>query len=296
MNILGSVKFWLDDVYDNPKEIYKTPMRNIRSFKDSFKRSCRWFARTWNDSDTLITYLVRFIVYKMEDMRYRFDNIDIEYVDLRHQPEGGFAGDDSDLLNVDNLEGLDKAIDLGNKLIESLLLDWKLSNSKKSVWSKFKHSTKWFFRMWNNHDYDYEYINEMILYKLNDINECYHKHYNEYCKDINDMITIGNRIVANDYVHYTKRLRDWYDTHDIFSSDWSLPDELREESDAIHQKAAEDETNDRNDFYNLILDESIKCVESIDHTIGDSKRREKIRELYNEFYNTIRDSHQLWWS
>ena len=44
MNILGSVKFWLDDVYDNPKEIYKTPMRNIRSFKDSFKRSCRWFA------------------------------------------------------------------------------------------------------------------------------------------------------------------------------------------------------------------------------------------------------------
>lgn len=107
-NALIDMKDWFID----------SPIRKINNFCDNLKRSTKWFFRMWNNYDWDHEYLIETILYKLKDMRYQFDNVDIKHVDLRHQPSGEFIGEDidSDLLTVDNLEGLDRAIALGEKI------------------------------------------------------------------------------------------------------------------------------------------------------------------------------------
>lgn len=116
-DIFIDIKDWFVDLYKNQKEIYRRPIRNINHFFNNLKRSTKWFFRMWNNYDWDHEYLIDMIVFKLKDMRYTFDYVE-KHVDLRHQPSGEFIGEDSDsdLLTVDNLEGLDRAIALGEKI------------------------------------------------------------------------------------------------------------------------------------------------------------------------------------
>ncbi len=71
----------------------------------------------WNNYDWDYTCLIEMMVDKMKDMRYQLDVIDKDFVDLRHQPE--FHGpNDTDYNIVDELAGLDRAIELGEKILK----------------------------------------------------------------------------------------------------------------------------------------------------------------------------------
>lgn len=129
MKIFKSIKEWckdkIEDIkYDyeyfkeSPDEIYKKPIRVIRNFFYRLKRSTKWFVRTWNTYDFDSYYLLVMIVQKLKDMRYQFDVIDSNIVDLRHQP-ARFNNNSDESDTVDLLAPLDRAIELGERLIES---------------------------------------------------------------------------------------------------------------------------------------------------------------------------------
>lgn len=72
----------------------------------------------WNNYDWDYNFLIKVMVDKMKDMRYQFDNVDKWFVDLRHQPIGTSSPDDSDYESEDHLVGLDRAIELGEKILK----------------------------------------------------------------------------------------------------------------------------------------------------------------------------------
>lgn len=86
------------------------------NFIRPFKRSSKWFVRMWNNYDWDGEYIIEMLVWKMKDMRYRFDHIDIKYVDLRHQPKEFSSNCDE---YEDRLEGLDRAIELGERILKN---------------------------------------------------------------------------------------------------------------------------------------------------------------------------------
>lgn len=310
MNIkfFNELKWWCEDIIDNPREIYNKPRREFRIFCENFKRSSRWFVRAWNDSDVLMRFLVPMIVYKLKDMRYQFDVIDAGFVDLRHQPTGDYTGEDSDYETEDHLKELDMAIELGEELMKC----FKFSNiylknkyTEIGVYNDFlgkiKHSTKWFFKMWGNQDYDYTYLIEMIVSKLKDIYAWYDFTYDKSMSSnyFEEMIKIGEKLIGCDYIQYSPKLQEWYDTHDIFSSEvYKMPDDIKKEADEIYAKANEDEKNDREQFFEMLYNESVEANDWFDMTCSFMTRAqlENVKKVYKLFYDTIAKYHTLWWS
>lgn len=138
---------------------------------------------------------------------------------------------------------------------------------------KFKRSSKWFVRMWNNPDWDFDYLIIMIVLKLKDMRhqldvvdadfvDLRHQPKDimdsdsedtmDVLKGLDQAIEIGERIIENDYIKSTPRLKKWFDEHSIF--DESMPDDLHEEFKKICNEADENEANDRMEFFNLIRD------------------------------------------
>ena len=95
------------------KRFFTYISRNI----NNFKRGLRWFRRAWGNYDFDYHYLIEMVLWKLKDMRYQFDNIDISYVDLRHQPTTNSKNEEIWEVTEDHLEGLDRAIELGDKLL-----------------------------------------------------------------------------------------------------------------------------------------------------------------------------------
>ena len=106
---------FFEDIKECPKEIYKKPIRKIKNFFNNLKRSSRWFLRMWNNYDWDGEFLIIMIVHKLKDIRYQLDIVDSWFVDLRHQPDYNSTGDNN--LTVDRLESLDKAIEIGERII-----------------------------------------------------------------------------------------------------------------------------------------------------------------------------------
>lgn len=69
----------------------------------------------WKNFDWDGDFLIEMMVKKMKDMRYQFDVVDSVFIDLRHQPLTHNEGDER---TQDCLEELDKAIALGEKILE----------------------------------------------------------------------------------------------------------------------------------------------------------------------------------
>lgn len=100
---------------------FKKLYRNIRRIYHNFVRSSKWFIRMWNNYDWDHYYLLLMIVDKMKDMRYQLDVVDSSFVDLRHQPA---SMDSTESDTVDNLAGLDKAIEIGERLLVDDYLEY----------------------------------------------------------------------------------------------------------------------------------------------------------------------------
>lgn len=92
-------------------------IRKIKKFYNNFKRSSKWFIRMWKNYDWDDWFLIKLMVDKMKDMRYQLDVVDKDFVDLRHQPNKFHLPDDDNYEIIDCLEGLDKAIMLGDKIL-----------------------------------------------------------------------------------------------------------------------------------------------------------------------------------
>lgn len=310
MNIkfFNELKWWCEDIINDPREIYKTPRREFRIFCENFKRSSKWFVRAWNDSDVLMRFIVPMIVYKLKDMRYQFDVIDAGFVDLRHQPTGNYTGEDSDYETEDHLKELDMAIELGEELMKCFNFSniyLKNRYSEIGVYNDFlgkiKHSTKWFFKMWGNQDYDYTYLIEMIVSKLKDIYAWYDYTYDKSMASnyFEEMIKIGERLIECDYIQYSPKLQEWYDTHDILSDEaYTMPDDIKKEADEIYAKAAENEKNDREQFFEMLFRESVEANDWFDMTYSlmTHAQSENVKKVYKLFYETIAKYHTLWWS
>lgn len=119
---IENIKYWFIDL------LYRTPKYKITSFWYRLKRSSKWFYRTWNLPDWDYDFLIKMIVYKLKDMRYQFDVIDSDSVDLRHQPLK-YDSDESDY--VDRLKGLDDAIEIGERIVNG---DYHIKDDEIDKW------------------------------------------------------------------------------------------------------------------------------------------------------------------
>ena len=83
----------------------------------------------------------------------------------------------------------------------------------KYFFQRLKRSCKWFVRMWNNHDFDYNYLMEVMVWKMKDIlyqldvvdKEFVDLRHQDHCKDngydgdmlksLEECIEIGERLI-----------------------------------------------------------------------------------------------------
>lgn len=156
---------------------------------------------------------------------------------------------------------------------------WKVSHPIKRFFENFKRSSKWFVRMWNNYDWESTYLIEMMVEKMKDMRyqfDVRDKHFinlrhqpvnfSEDCDEFTDLlksldeaIEVGERILKDDYLHYTPKVKKWFDEN-ILVLNSEMPDDVK--------------------------DEFIKCCEK---EVKDQKKDRK------KFFNIIRDNHELWW-
>ena len=112
----------------------------------------------------------------------------------------------------------------------------------RNFFVKLKRSCKWFKRMWNNHDYDYDYLIEVIVWKMKDMlyqldvldSDIVDLRNQEHCKDngyngdmlksLEECIEIGERILDDNYEVYPEVVDNWFSTHG-----WEkMPDDIHE--------------------------------------------------------------------
>ncbi|MCM1221187.1 MAG: hypothetical protein NC548_42575 [Lachnospiraceae bacterium] len=165
--MMVGLKKIFNEVWEWTCSPFKKMYRNIRGFYHNFVRSSKWFARMWNNFDWDHYYLILMIVDKMKDMRYQLDVVDGEYVDLRHQP-ASMDADESD--TVDRLAGLDKAIEIGERLLKDDYLEYT------------PNVQKWF----DEHGYCYTGENKMSDKLHDEWFNCHKKSEKKRKKDIND--------------------------------------------------------------------------------------------------------------
>lgn len=154
--------------------------------------------------------------------------------------------------------------------------------------SKLKRSWNWFYRSWNMYDWDATYLINMMVYKLKDIRyqldvvdsdfvDLRHqptREYEEYYDSDNNLvkvektedrlasldksIEIGERILKDDYIHYTPEIQKWFDEHRIFDDIYnSMPEDLNEKMMKIHDESEYNRKKDIEDFFNIIRDNFI---------------------------------------
>ena len=142
----------------------------------------------------------------------------------------------------------------------------------KHFFERLSRSFKWAKRMWNNHDWDYDYIIIMIVDKLKDMRyqfdvvdiehvDLRHQPVDfnqdndetvDHLKELDEVIEIGERIIKGEYINYTPEIQKWYDENGYFSK--KMPDDLNKKLMEIYKESDEKELKDRNDFFNLIRD------------------------------------------
>ena len=161
---------------------------------------------------------------------------------------------------------------LGNKICKPF--KW-VKRTVENFILNFIKSSKWFIRMWNNHDWDGDFLIEMMVYKMKDIRyqldvrdrwfvDLRHQPKNiddkgesseteDHLEGLDKAIEIGERIIKNDYVEYTPSVKKWFDEHDFFSNE-KMPDDIHKQWRKCHDIADKRERKDRKDFFNIIRD------------------------------------------
>ena len=147
---------------------------------------------------------------------------------------------------------------------------------RKTIY-KLKRSCRWFVRTWNNYDWEYDYLIQMMVSKMEDMRYQFDvtdknfidlRHqpisFNEEntdtednLKGLDEAIEIGKRIIRNDYIEYTPDVEKWFETHSFLEGD-EMPDSLRKEWENYNRIAEKKEQDDRKNFFNIIRDEHQK--------------------------------------
>lgn len=144
----------------------------------------------------------------------------------------------------------------------------KVFSKIKHFFSKFRRSCVWFKRMWNNYDFDYNYLMEVIVWKMKDmlyqldvIDKKYvDLRYQEHCKDngyngdmlksLEECIEIGERLIADDYVKYPDAVEDWFLKHNTLNDE--LPEDIRKLMREAFDESEKRKDEDNEMFFNIM--------------------------------------------
>ena len=144
----------------------------------------------------------------------------------------------------------------------------KIFSKIKHFFSNFRRSCKWFKRMWNNYDFDYNYLMEVIVWKMKDMlyqldvvdKDIVDLRNQEHCKDngyngdmlksLEECIEIGERLIADDYVIYPDAVEDWFLNHDSLNED--IPEDIRELMGKAFDESEKRKDEDNEMFFNIM--------------------------------------------
>ena len=140
-------------------------------------------------------------------------------------------------------------------------------NRIKNFFIKLKRSCKWFKRMWNNHDFDDEYLMEVIIWKMKDMlyqldvvdskfvdlrnQELYKDNgYNgDLLKSLEECIEIGERLLADDYLIEPDIVKEWFSKNGFLEK---MPDDIREIFMEANREAEKRRQEDNDKFFDIM--------------------------------------------
>lgn len=138
----------------------------------------------------------------------------------------------------------------------------------KYFFQRLKRSCKWFVRMWNNHDFDYNYLMEVMVWKMKDMlyqldvvdkkivdlrNQEHYKNNGydgDMLKSLEECIEIGERLIEDDYVKYPDAVEDWFLKHDSLNED--IPEDIRELMGKSFDESEKIKDEDNEKFFNIM--------------------------------------------
>ena len=136
----------------------------------------------------------------------------------------------------------------------------------KQFFSKFRRSCVWFKRMWNNYDFDYNYLMEVIVWKMKDMlyqldvvdknivdlrNQVQYKDngYNgDLLKSLEECIEIGERIIEDDYIVYPDIVKEWLSQNSIAEK---IPEDINKLLLESYDEADKKKEDDIERFFNI---------------------------------------------
>ena len=148
------------------------------------------------------------------------------------------------------------------------MMKFKFISNIKSFFRKLVRSCKWFVRMWNNHDFDYNYLMEVMVWKMKDmlyqldvvdkdivdLRNQEHRKDNGYdgdmLKSLEECIEIGERLIEDDYVKYPDVVDEWFLNHDSLNED--IPEDIRELMGEAFDESEKRKDEDNEMFFNIM--------------------------------------------
>ena len=136
----------------------------------------------------------------------------------------------------------------------------------KNFFRKFIRSCRWFNRMWNNHDFDYSFLLETIVWKMKDMlyqldvvdknivdlrNQVQYKDngYNgDLLKSLEECIEIGERIIKDDYITYPDIVKEWLSQNSIAEN---IPEDVNKLLLESYDEADKKKEDDIERFFNI---------------------------------------------
>lgn len=134
--------------------------------------------------------------------------------------------------------------------------------------SKFKRSCRWFKRMWNNYDFDYTYLIQTIVWKMEDMlyqldvkdsgfidlrhQDCCNDNVygGDMLKSLEECIEIGNRLIEDEYVTFPDVVEDWFAEHSLI--DEEMPEDLRNLFIGAYEDAEKRKEEDNEKFFDIM--------------------------------------------
>ena len=137
----------------------------------------------------------------------------------------------------------------------------------RNFFIKLKRSCRWFKRMWNNHDFDSNYLIQVIVWKMEDmlyqldvvdshfVDLRNQEHYmdniygSDMLKSLEDCIEIGKRIVESDYIELPDVVKDWFKTHGLGEI---MPDDIEKLLMESYKKSDDMMDKDNEMFFDIM--------------------------------------------
>ena len=143
----------------------------------------------------------------------------------------------------------------------------RIISNIKNFFIKLKRSCKWFKRMWNNYDFDYNYLMEVMVWKMKDMlyqldvvdskfvdlrnQELYKDNgYNgDLLKSLEECIEIGERLLADDYLIEPDIVKEWFSKNGFLEK---MPDDIREIFMEANREAEKRRQEDNDKFFDIM--------------------------------------------